>query len=221
MAYRDTRVVIGKDNQLDPLLCALDTCTEPVTGNQEKYCSVKCRNKAGAKRHGKDYKGVHKNLSGKYSPRRVISKSSIKHDETWVTGNGRFAVDDYHVDPDIYAIAEANHEKYILDRNEYEARVVIEGLKVFKEAYNEHHDIKYEKIISDKIRANETEDQRIHRSNVNAEWARKNRKKVNASARARYKANPEKYKQYNNKYYHEKVKKPELFKFEQWLRKKS
>ena len=42
MAYRDTRVVIGKDKQLKPLLCALDTCTEPVTGNQEKYCSKKC-----------------------------------------------------------------------------------------------------------------------------------------------------------------------------------
>ena len=35
MAYRDTRVVIGKDKQLKPLLCALDTCTEPVTGNQK------------------------------------------------------------------------------------------------------------------------------------------------------------------------------------------
>ena len=221
MAYLDTRVVIGKDNQLEPLLCALDTCTEPVTGNQEKFCSKKCCDLHNYKRINKLHKGVHKNISKKYSPRRVVSKSSIKHDETWVVGDGRFAVDDYHVDPDIYAIAEANHEKYIEDRNEYEARVVIEGLKVFKESYNEHHDIKYEKVISDKRKLNETEDQRIHRSNVNSEWARKNRKKINASARARYKANPEKYKRYNNKYYHERVKKPELFKFEQWLRKKS
>ena len=132
MAYRDTRVVIGKDNQLEPLLCALDTCTEPVTGNQEKFCSKKCCDLHNYKRINKLHKGVHKNISKKYSPRRVVSKSSIKHDETWVVGDGRFAVDDYHVDPDIYAIAEANHEKYIEDRNEYEARVVIEGLKVFK-----------------------------------------------------------------------------------------
>ena len=220
MAYRNTRAVIGKDNQLEPLLCAFDTCTEPVTGNQEKYCSVKCRNKASAKRHGKYYKGVHKTIHGKYSPRRIVSESSIKHDETWVTGDGRFAVDDYHVDPDIYAIAEANHEKYILDRNEYEARVVIEGLKVFKESYNEHHNIKYEKVVSDKVRANQTKDQIIHRRNVNRDYQRKNKEKIRAKARARYKANPDKYRKLSkrNNYYR---KQPDLFKFEKWLRKRS
>ena len=143
MAYRDTRVVIGKDKQLKPLLCALDTCTEPVTGNQEKYCSKKCCETANYKHQNKLNKGVHKTLSGKYLPRKMVSESSIKHDETWVVGDGRFVVEDHYVDPDIYAIAEANHEKYILDRNEYEARVVIDGLKIFKESYNEHHDIKY------------------------------------------------------------------------------
>ena len=220
MAYRDTRVVIGKDKQLKPLLCALDTCTEPVTGNQEKYCSKKCCETANYKHQNKLNKGVHKTLSGKYSPRKMISESSIKHDESWVTGGGRFVIDDHYVDPDIYAIAEANHEKYILDRNEYEARVVIEGLKIFKESYNEHHDIKYEKVISDKIRANETEDQKIHRRNVNNEYARKNKEKIRARARARYRANPEKYNKQRKKYYNY-IKQPELFKFEQWLRKRS
>ena len=219
MAYRDTRVVIGKDKQLKPLLCALDTCTEPVTGNQEKYCSKKCCETANYKRINKLNKGVHKNISKKFSPRRIVSESSIKHDETHVSITN-FAVDDYHVDPDIYAIAEANHEKYILDRNEYEARVVIEGLKIFKESYNEHHDIKYEKVISDKIRANETEDQKIHRRNVNNEYARKNKEKIRARARARYRANPEKYNKQRKKYYNY-IKQPELFKFEQWLRKRS
>lgn len=219
MAYRNTRVVIGKDKQLKPLLCALDTCTEPVTGNQEKYCSKKCCETANYKRINKLNKGVHKNISKKFSPRRIVSESSIKHDETHVSITN-FAVDDYHVDPDIYAIAEANHEKYILDRNEYEARVVIEGLKIFKESYNEHHDIKYEKVISDKIRANETEDQRIHRRNVNNEYARKNKEKIRARARARYRANPEKYSKQRKKYYNY-IKQPELFKFEQWLRKRS
>ena len=219
MAYRDTRVVIGKDKQLKPLLCALDTCTEPVTGNQEKYCSKKCCETANYKRINKLNKGVHKNISKKFSPRRIVSESSIKHNETHVSITN-FAVDDYHVDPDIYAIAEANHEKYILDRNEYEARVVIEGLKIFKESYNEHHDIKYEKVISDKIRANETEDQKIHRRNVNNEYARKNKEKIRARARARYRANPEKYNKQRKKYYNY-IKQPELFKFEQWLRKRS
>ena len=219
MAYRDTRVVIGKDKQVKPLLCALDTCTEPVTGNQEKYCSKKCCETANYKRINKLNKGVHKNISKKFSPRRIVSESSIKHNETHVSITN-FAVDDYHVDPDIYAIAEANHEKYILDRNEYEARVVIEGLKIFKESYNEHHDIKYEKVISDKIRANETEDQKIHRRNVNNEYARKNKEKIRARARARYRANPEKYNKQRKKYYNY-IKQPELFKFEQWLRKRS
>ena len=68
MAYRDTRVVIGKDNQLEPLLCALDTCTEPVTGNQEKFCSKKCCDLHNYKRINKLHKGVHKNISKKYSP---------------------------------------------------------------------------------------------------------------------------------------------------------
>jgi len=89
MAYRDTRVVIGKDKQLEPLLCALDTCTEPVTGNQEKFCSKKCCVKHNYKRINKLNKGVHKDLSKKYSPKRIVSKSSIKHDETWVVGAGR------------------------------------------------------------------------------------------------------------------------------------
>ena len=220
MAYRDTRVVIGKDKQLKPLLCALDTCTEPVTGNQEKYCSKKCCETANYKHQNKLNKGVHKTLSGKYLPRKMVSESSIKHDETWVVGDGRFVVEDHYVDPDIYAIAEANHEKYILDRNEYEARVVIDGLKIFKESYNEHHDIKYEKIASDKVRAKYTEDHKIYIKNRNRKYWRKNKKKILAKQRARYRANPDKYNKIRKKYYYY-TKQPELFKFEKWLRKRS
>tara|TARA_R100001163_G_C5014416_1_gene159260 strand:+ start:292 stop:954 length:663 start_codon:yes stop_codon:yes gene_type:complete len=220
MAYRDTRVVIGKDKQLKPLLCALDTCTEPVTGNQEKYCSKKCCETANYKHQNKLNKGVHKTLSGKYSPRRMVSESSIKHDETWVVGDGRFVVEDHYVDPDIYAIAEANHEKYILDRNEYEARVVIDGLQIFKEEYNKHHDIKYEKIASDKVRAKYTEDHKIYIKNRNRKYWRKNKKKILAKQRARYRANPDKYNKIRKKYYYY-TKQPELFKFEKWLRKRS
>ena len=220
MAYRDTRVVIGKDKQLKPLLCALDTCTEPVTGNQEKYCSKKCCETANYKHQNKLNKGVHKTLSGKYLPRKMVSESSIKHDETWVVGDGRFVIEDHYVDPDIYAIAEANHEKYILDRNEYEARVVIEGLKIFKESYNEHHDIKYEKLMSEKNKAKLTEDQKIYRRNRNRKYWRENKKKILAKQRARYKADPEKYRKMHRRYYNY-TKQPELFKFEKWLRKRS
>ena len=220
MAYRDTRVVIGKDKQLKPLLCALDTCTEPVTGNQENYCSKKSCETANYKHQNKLNKGIHKTLSGKYLPRKMVSESSIKHDETWVVGDGRFVVEDHYVDPDIYAIAEANHEKYILDRNEYEARVVIDGLKIFKESYNEHHDIKYEKIASDKVRAKYTEDHKIYIKNRNRKYWRKNKKKILAKQRARYRANPDKYNKIRKKYYYY-TKQPELFKFEKWLRKRS
>jgi len=219
MAYRDTRVVIGKDKQLEPVLCALDTCTEPVTGNQEKFCSKKCCVKHNYKRHNNYAKGVYKDLDLGAGPRSLVSPSSIKHNETHVSITN-FAVDDYHVDPDIYAIAEANHEKYIRDRDEYEARVVIDGLQVFKEAYNEHHDIKYEKTASEKIRANYTEDQKIHRRNVNNEYTRKNREKIRAKARARYRANPDKYNETRKKYNYY-TKQPDLFKFEKWLRKRS
>ena len=220
MAYRDTRVVIGKDKQLKPLLCALDTCTEPVTGNQEKYCSKKCCETANYKHQNKLNKGIHKTLSGKYLPRKMVSESSIKHDETWVVGDGRFVVEDHYVDPDIYAIAEANHEKYLLDRNEYEARVVIDGLQIFKESYNKHHDIKYEKIASDKVRAKYTEDHKIYIKNRNRKYWRKNKKKILAKQRARYRANPDKYNKIRKKYYYY-TKQPELFKFEKWLRKRS
>ena len=220
MAYRDTRVVIGKDGQLKPLLCAFDTCTEPVTGNQEKYCSKKCCETANYKHQNKLNKGVHKTLSGKYLPRKMVSESSIKHDETWVVGDGRFVVEDHYVDPDIYAIAEANNEKYLLDRNEYEARVIIDGLKIFKESYNEHHDIKYEKIASDKVRAKYTEDHKIYIKNRNRKYWLKNKKKILAKQRARYRANPDKYNKIRKKYYYY-TKQPELFKFEKWLRKRS
>jgi hypothetical protein len=219
MAYRDTRVVIGKNNQLEPLLCALDTCTEPVTGNQEKFCSKKCCLKASAKNHGEQYKGVYKDLKVGGGPRGLVSPSSIKHNETYVTTTN-FAVDDYPVDPDIFAIAEANHERYVLDRDEHEARVVIDGLRIFKESYNENHDIKYEKIASDKRRANYTEDQKIHEKNVQREYQRKNKEKIRAKARAKYRANPDKYKKISKKNYNY-TKQPELFKFEKWLRKRS
>ena len=74
--------------------------------------------------------------------------------------------------------------------------------------------------MSEKNKAKLTEDQIIHRRNVNNEYARKNKEKIRARARARYRANPEKYNKKRKRYYNY-IKQPDLFKFEKWLRKRS
>ena len=108
------------------LRCACPKCKKPVPSKARKYCSDKCLKKAMTLRNMEAYRGVYSEFGENSGPRSMISESSIRKNETHVTGNGEFAVDDYPVDPDIFAIAEANHEQYVLDRNEYEARVVID-----------------------------------------------------------------------------------------------
>ena len=170
-------------------------------------------------------KGIYKELDGwAGGPRGLTTvENSIKHDETYVTGDGRFAVDDYHVDPDIFAIAEANHEQYIRDRNEHEAKVVIAGLEAFIEEYNKHHDVSYETLRSKKYLANLTEDQKIGMRNKNKKYVMENKEKINKRQKEKYRTNKEARKRraaYSKKYYQENVRKPELFRHEQWLRKK-
>mgnify|MGYP003111791170 CR=1 FL=1 len=131
------------------LRCSLPGCDNPLSGKQRKFCSRKCMvTNITASR-----KGIYKELDGCKGGPRGLSKvpSSIKHDETLVTITN-FAVDDYHVDPDIFAIAEANHEQYVLDRNEHESKVVIAGLEAFIEEYNKHHDVCYRTTQSRKKR---------------------------------------------------------------------
>jgi hypothetical protein len=213
------------------LKCSLPGCGNPLTGNQRKFCSRKCL----IKNTCSERRGIYSALGENSGPRSMISKSSIRKDESHVTGNGEFVVDDYPIDPDIFAIAEANHEKYILDRNEYEARVVIDGLTIFQEEYNKHHDITYQMEQAKKREANLTEDQKIARAIQSKRYQKENKEKIRAKQKARYKANPEKYrkihrdyyhknknkiKKYHKKYYEENIKKPELFNLEQWLRKK-
>ena len=141
-----------KKEKVTYLRCALPKCDNPLTGKQRKFCSRKCLIKSNCLAR----KDVYKDLDGwAGGPRGLTTvESSIKYDETHVTGNGRFAVDDYHVDPDIFAIAEANHEQYVQDRNEHEAKVVIAGLEAFVEEYNKHHDVSYETLRSKKYLAN-------------------------------------------------------------------
>ena len=186
--------------------------------------------------HLQDNNVVYSALGENSGPRSMISKSSIRKDETHVTGNGEFVVDDYPIDPDIFAIAEANHEQYILDRNEYEAKVVIDGLLIFQKEYNKHHDVSYQAEQTKKREATLTEDQKKIRNIKNRLYQIKNKEKISARQKARYKANPEKYRKihrayyhknkdkirkYLRKYYRENVRKPDLFMFEKWLKKRT
>ena len=212
---------MSKKEKVTYLRCALPKCDNPLTGKQRKFCSRKCLIKSNCLAR----KDVYKNLDGwKGGPRGLTKvESSIKHDETHVTGNGRFVVDDYHVDPDIFAIAEAKHEQYVRDRNEYEARVVIDGLEAFIEEYDKHHDESYQAFQSRKYNANLTEDQKIGIRNKNKKYAMENKEKINEKAKERYRTDKndrEKRKVYSKKYYELNIKKPDLFRHEEWLKKR-
>lgn len=186
------------------LRCACPKCKKPVTSKARKYCSDKCLKKAMTLRNMEAYRGVYSEFGENSGPRSMISESSIRKNETHVTGNGEFVVDDYPVDPDIFAIAEANHEQYVLDRNEYEARVVIDGLMIFQEEYNKHHDVTYEREQAKKREANLTEDQRIGRSVKAKQYQKENKERISAKQRERYAADIEKHREYSRKYYENK-----------------
>ena len=187
----------------EPLVCIAVSCENELTGQQRKYCSEECRAKVMSKKACKERKGVYRNLDGWAGGPRGLTKveSSIKKNESYVLGDGRFVVDDYHVDPDIFAIAEANHEQYVLDRNEYEARVVIDGLEVFIEEYNKNHKESYAHAQSVKNEANLTEDQKVGRSVKAKLYQKENRERIRAKQKERYAANPEKYRKKHREYY--------------------
>ena len=212
---------MSKKEKVTYLRCALPKCDNPLTGKQRKFCSRKCLIKANCLAR----KDVYKDLDGWAGGPRGLTKveNSIKHDETYVTGDGRFAVDDYHVDPDIFAIAEANHEQYVQDRNEHEAKVVIAGLEAFVEEYNKHHDVSYETLRSKKYLANLTEDQKVGMRNKNKKYVMENKNKINKRAKEKYRTNKEVRKKraaYSKKYYEQNVRKPDLFRHEEWLKKR-
>jgi len=212
---------MSKKEKVTYLRCALPKCDNPLTGKQRKFCSRKCLIKANCLAR----KDVYKDLDGwAGGPRGLTTvESSIKYNETHVTGNGRFVVDDYHVDPDIFAIAEANHEQYVQDRNEHEAKVVIAGLEAFVEEYNKHHDVSYETLRSKKYLANLTEDQKVGMRNKNKKYVMENKNKINKRAKEKYRTNKEVRKKraaYSKKYYEQNVRKPDLFRHEEWLKKR-
>ena len=194
MSKKDNlRLQINEDSQLEPMLCSIVSCENPLTGQQRKYCSETCRAKATAAKALKERKGVYSALGENSGPRSMISKSSIRKDETHVTGNGEFVVDDYPIDPDIFAIAEANHDQYILDRNEYEAKVVIDGLLIFQKEYNKHHDVSYQAEQTKKREATLTEDQKKIRNIKNRLYQIKNKEKIISDLDVFYKSFPENF----------------------------
>ena len=219
--YRSYSMIMVMSEKVSYLRCSRPGCDNPLAGKQRKFCSRKCLIKANCLAR----KDVYKDLDGWAGGPRGLTKveNSIKHDETYVTGDGRFAVDDYHVDPDIFAIAEANHEQYIRDRNEHEAKVVIAGLEAFIEEYDKHHNESYQTLQSRKYNANLTEDQKVGIRNKSTKYARKNKDKINKRAKEKYRTNKVERKKravYAKKYYDLNVRKPDLFRHEEWLRKK-
>ncbi len=125
------------------LRCSAPKCDNALSGQKTKFCSLACSKKVSSIRRSKECKGVYAPLDWAGGPRGMMSESSVKKDESFVGGNDRFSIDDYGIDPEIFAIAEANHEKYVQDRSEHEAKVVIDGLIIFQEEYNKHHKTSY------------------------------------------------------------------------------
>ena len=196
----------------EPLVCTAVSCENELTGQQRKYCSEECRAKVMSKKAREERKGVYRNFDGWAGGPRGLTKveSSIKKNESYVLGDGRFVVDDYSVDPDIFAIAEANHEQYVLDRNEYEARVVIDGLEVFIKEYNKNHKESYAQVQSVKNEANLTEEKRIARNNSSRKYYAKNKTKIRKRSIEKYHANPEQYRKYAKEYYKNKCLKKKI-----------
>mgnify|MGYP003135656509 CR=1 FL=1 len=186
------------------LRCACPKCKKPVTSKARKYCSDKCLKKAMTLRNMETYKNVYSEFGENSGPRSMVSQSSIKKNESYIIGDGHFAVDDYPVDPDIFAMAEANHEQYVLDRNEYEARVVIDGLMIFQEEYDKHHEVSYTREQAKKREATLTEEDKAIRTIKNRKYQQENKEKLNARQKERYAADKEKYREYSKKYYERK-----------------
>ena len=163
------------------LRCSAPKCDNPLSGQKTKFCSLECSKKVSSLRRSEEYKAVYAPMGGwAGGPRGLVSESSVKKDESFVGNVDRFAIDDYGIDPEIFAIAEANHEKYLRDRGEYEARVVYDGLQVFQEEFKKHHEVSYAARQYHK-KKDEEEFQIRNRSQQRIYYA-KNKEKINAKA---------------------------------------
>jgi hypothetical protein len=184
--------------------CALEECNNPVQSARNKYCSEKCRTTWHGRNQNKLNKQIHKRIGS--APRAMVSESSINPSESFVSGNGAYVIDDYAIDPDVFAIAELNHDIQVEARSEYEARVVFDGLAEFTKVYNKNHTEpyanKYSKINYQK-----------RKNDVN--FVENNKK----SSKAYYQRNKEELRAKRKaKYFY--IKQPDLYKHEKWLKRK-
>ena len=164
------------------LRCSAPKCNNPLIGKRNKfYCSTKCGSKVQSLRRSEECKGVYASIDWAGGPRGMISESSIKKEESFVPREGRFSIDDYYVDPEIFEIAVQNHENLMLARAEHEARVVIDGLNIFKESYNEHHETSYEALMY--LKHKDDPEKLFYGNATQRMYYAKNKEKINAKAR--------------------------------------
>jgi len=131
---------MAKKEKITYLRCSLPGCNNPLVGQQRKFCSRKCT----MKNNCLDRKGIYKKLDSAGGPRSLSKvESSIKHDETFVMGNGRYTIDDIPIDNDVWEAVELHDELHKLDCIEHENRRIVAGFEEFIKSYNEHHDVAY------------------------------------------------------------------------------
>jgi len=131
---------MAKKDKVTYLRCSLPGCDNPLVGQKRKFCSRKCT----MKNNCLDRKGIYKKLGSLGGPRSLSTvENSIKKDETFVMGNGRYTIDDIPIDNDIWEAVELRDEQHRLDCIEHENKRVMAGFEEFIKSYNEHHDVAY------------------------------------------------------------------------------
>jgi len=138
-----------KKEKVTYLRCALPKCDNPLTGKQRKFCSRKCLIKANCLAR----KDVYKKLDSYGGPRSLSTvESSIKHDETLLTGDGRYTLDDIPIDSQIWEAAQFYDELHQQNCIEHENKRVVAGFQEFMKSYNEHHDVSYATMKARKLK---------------------------------------------------------------------
>ena len=131
---------MAKKDRVTYLRCSLPGCDNPLTGLQKKFCGRECQ----IKQSCLNRKGVYKELDSQGGPRSLSKvENSIKKDETYVMGDGRFILYDKPIDNDIWETVELRDEQHRLDCIEHENKRIMAGLEEFIKSYNEHHDVTY------------------------------------------------------------------------------
>lgn len=133
---------MSKKEKVSYLRCSLPNCDNPLSGKKRKYCSRKCLIKANCL----DRKDVYKELDSWGGPRSLSKvESSIKHDETLLTGDGRYILDDIPLDHQIWEAIEFQDELHRQACIEHENKVVVDGLEQFNKAYDKNHKTSYQR----------------------------------------------------------------------------